>query len=404
MSRDFAIFFCTQGISNIGDAARNVLIPLFVLQLTHDPLQVSAVAALEITSYVGLRIPFGAFSDSHERRRLMLCADVARTLLTLAIPMTAALHGPALPVVYAVIVPIGASSALFQSGADGVVPLLVPEASRSAAYALTESAESVAWVIGPPIGGLLAVLIGTGQALVLDSASFLVSVAGLVAMRARFAPAQAAGQQRLWEATKAGLRLISSHAVLRRDQVIWTLYSALGGSIVLGLIYVGSHDGSKDAILGSVAVAAYAAGSAGGTLAAGVLRPPSPWPAMSGGLLIAAGGAGLVAVQAVPAIVTGAALFGFGEGLLLVFHLALRASAIPESYLGRVIGVSSVLAQLGGALSVGWLGLVLRFGHGRTAFIMLGAATLALAAWVALAPKPAAQPVRGGVASADRTP
>jgi hypothetical protein len=137
-----------------------LLIPLFVLQLTHDPLQVSAVAALEIAAYVGLRI---------QPRR---------------------------------------------------------------AYALTESAESLAWVIGPPAAGLLAVLIGTGQALGLDSASFLVSVAGLAAMRARFEPSQDARQQRLWAATKAGLRVIVSNAVLRRDQLIWTLYSVLGGSMV----------------------------------------------------------------------------------------------------------------------------------------------------------------------------
>jgi hypothetical protein len=34
---DFGIFFCTQGVSNIGDAAWGVLIPLYVLQLTHNP-------------------------------------------------------------------------------------------------------------------------------------------------------------------------------------------------------------------------------------------------------------------------------------------------------------------------------------------------------------------------------
>jgi MFS family permease len=188
-NRDFVIFFCTQGISNIGDAASGLLIPLFVLQLTHNPLQVSAVAALEIATFIGLRIPFGALSDRHERRRLMLGADLARTALTLAIPVTSALHGPALPVVYAVIVPISAAAALFDSGAGGAVPLLVPEQSRGAAYGLTEGAESVAWVIGPPVGGLLALLVGTGQAIGLDAASFLVSVAGLLAIRSRFEPA-----------------------------------------------------------------------------------------------------------------------------------------------------------------------------------------------------------------------
>jgi hypothetical protein len=395
-NRDFAIFFCTQAISNIGDAARNLLIPLFVLQLTHNPLQVSAVAALEIATFISLRIPFGALSDRRERRGLMLGADLARTALTLAIPVTSALHGPALPVVYAVIVPLSAASALFDSGAGGAVPLLVPEENRGAAYGLTESAESVAWVIGPPAGGLLALVLGTGEALGLDSASFLVSVAGLLAIRTRFEPAADAAKERLWESTRAGLRLIISDAMLRRDQVIWALYSVLGGSIVLGLVYVGTRDGSRDTILGSLALAAYAAGSAGGTLAAGALKPPSPWPAMSGGLLTAAVGAGLVATQDGAAVLAGAALFGFGEGLVLVFHLTLRANATPASHLGRVTGVSTVLAQIAGLVSVGWLGLVLRFGHGRSAFVILGAALLVLAAWVALAPKPAVQPAVSG--------
>jgi Major Facilitator Superfamily len=270
------------------------------------------------------------------------------------------------------------------------VPLLVPEESRGAAYGLTESAESVAWVTGPPLGGLLALAIGTGEALGLDAASFLVSVAGLLAIRTRFEPeARETGTQWLWESTKAGLQLIASNAVLRRDQLIWGLYSVLGGSIVLGLVYVGSHGGSKDTILGSLALATYAAGSAGGTLAAGALKPPSPWPAMAGGLLTAAVGAALVATQAGAAVLIGAALFGFGEGLVLVFHLTLRANATPH-----ITGVSNVIGQVAGLLSVGWLGLVLRFGHGRAAFVILGAALLALAAWVALAPKPAAQPAQ----------
>jgi MFS family permease len=391
-NRDFAIFFCTQGISNVGDAASGLLIPLFVLQLTHNPLQVSAVAALEIATFVGLRIPFGALSDRRERRGLMLGADLARTALTLAIPVTSALHGPALAVVYAVTVPISAASALFDAGAGAAVPLLVPEESRAAAYGLTESAESVAWVIGPPLGGLLALAIGTGEALGLDSASFLVSAAGLLAIRTRFRPAAQTSKERVWESTKAGLRLIVSDAVLRRDQLIWGLYSVLGGSIVLGLVYVGSHGGRKDTVLGSLALAAYAAGSAGGTLAAGALKRPSPWPAMSGGLLTAAAGAALVATQAGVAVLIGAALFGVGEGLVLVFHLTLRAKATPERYLGRVTGVSTVIGQVAGLVSVGWLGLALRFGHGRIAFVILGAALLALAAWVALAPKPAVQP------------
>ena len=57
--------------------------------------------------------------------------------------------------------------------------MLVTEDKRGMAYAWQESFESIAWVIGPPLGGLLAVAFGTGKALGLDSVTFLVSVAGL---------------------------------------------------------------------------------------------------------------------------------------------------------------------------------------------------------------------------------
>lgn len=391
-NRDFAIFFCTQGVSNIGDAARNILIPLYVLQLTHAPLQVSAVAAIEAAGFAVFRIPLGALSDARERRRLMIAADVARTLLTLAIPLTSVLGGPVLAVIYTVILPVTAASALFESGAGGAVPLLVPKQDRSMAYAWREGFESMAWVIGPPVGGLLAALFGTGKALGIDSLSFVVSVIGLLAIRTRFEPDQQVRGQRLWTSAKDGLRLIFSSPVLRRDQVIWGLYSLLGAGIVLGLLYLGSHDGHQDTVLASVAVAVYAAGSAGGTLLAGALNPPNMWLAMAGSLAVAAVGAGLVAAQTTGTLLAGAALFGLGEGLLLVFHLTLRTNATPESYFGRVSGVSGVIGQVAGGLSVAWLGLVLQLVHARAAFILLAGGVLAIAAWVALSRKPAIAP------------
>ena len=74
--RDFGVFFCTQGISNIGDAAWGVLIPLYVLQLTHNPLQLSAIAIIEAVAFSLLRMPFGALADRLECRRLMIIADL----------------------------------------------------------------------------------------------------------------------------------------------------------------------------------------------------------------------------------------------------------------------------------------------------------------------------------------
>ena len=387
--RDFGVFFCTQGISNIGDAAWGVLIPLYVLQLTHNPLQLSAIAIIEAVAFSLLRMPFGALADRLEGRRLMIIADLGRTLLTLVIPVAAAFKADTLIVIYIVIVPIEAFSALFDSAAGAAVPMLVTEDKRGIAYAWQESFESIAWVIGPPLGGLLAVAFGTGKALGLDSVTFLVSVAGLIAIRKRFEPEPDAEHEPMWASIRSGLRLMIANRVLRRDQLVWSLYSILGGSIVLGLVYVSTTGGRNDAALATLAVAAYAAGSAVGTLlAARFEHAPSLWLAEAVGLAVAAAGAALLAAGGVPAIVAGGALFGLGEGLVLVFHLTLRARATPDGYFGRITGVAGVAGQITGGLSMVWLGLILRFAPGRAAFIVLAAAAAALAAAVAIAPKP----------------
>lgn len=400
--RDFGIFFCTQGISNIGDAAWGVLIPLYVLQLTHNPLQVSAVAVAEVAASVGLQIPLGALADRHEGRRLMLAADFGRTFLTLAVPLVSLLHGPVLVAVYAVIVPDAALSALFNGASGSAVPALVPEDERARAYAWQESVESLAWVAGPVLGGLLAVALGTGPALVLDSASYVVSVAGLAALRTRFHPAADGRAQGLAASARAGLRLMISDRILRRDQLTWGLYSILGSGIVLGLVYAGTDGGSGRSVSATLAVAAYAAGSAAGTLAAGKRSDSgNPWRAAGAGLLVAAAGAGLVAAGATWEILAGAVAFGVGEGYLLVVHLTVRARATPEGYFGRITGIAGVAGQITSGMSVAWLGLALRLLHAATTFVVLGAALLALAAAVVLtpaAPLPAAdsEPAEAG--------
>jgi hypothetical protein len=309
----------------------------------------------------------------------------------LAVPLVSLLHGPVLAVIYAVIVPDAALSALFNGASGSAVPMLVPEDARAKAYAWQESFESVAWMIGPAIGGLLAASVGTGWALALDAASFLVSVAGLAVMRKRFTPSADAGAEPLFASALSGLRLMIADRVLRRDQLIWGVYSVFGSAIVLGLVYVGMHGGSGGSLLATLAVAAYAGGSAVGTLAAGKLNGDavSPWLAAAGGLLAAAAGAGLVAVGATAAILVGAAIFGLGEGFLLVVHLTLRARSTPDGYFGRITGIAGVVGQVTSGLSMAWLGLALRLARGRTTFVVMCVALLAVAACVAVLPKPA---------------
>jgi hypothetical protein len=71
-----------------------------------------------------------------------------------------------------------------------------------------------------------------------------------------------------------------------------------------------------------------------------------------------------------------------------VVHLTVRARATPDGYFGRITGIAGVVGQLTNGISMAWLGLALRLARGRTTFVVVGLALLAVAACVALLPKP----------------
>lgn len=381
-NRHFSLFLATQATSNLGDAARNVIVPLLVLQLTHSPALVAAVLLVQTATGLGLRLPFGALLDRWDRRRTMQLADLGRGVLTLVIPLTAAFHGPVLLVLFAVAVPLSVFSTFFGAGFGAITPSLVEKESVARAYGLVEGAESLAWVGGPIVAGLLMTTFGAANALIVDGVSFLVSAAGLAVIRVPRSEARdkpGAERESLWHNVLEGLRFLISNPPLRRVVISWTLYGAVGYGAVPGLLYVGSRGGTTGPAVASLAVAAYAGGSVLGTLAAGWRQPASPWLAISACLLIIALGAALVAGGLAVTILVGAVLFGLGEGFFLVVYLALQADVTPDALMGRITSATSLLSSLAVAVGIGWMGLALQLLKGPGAFGLLAAFALVLA-------------------------
>jgi DHA3 family macrolide efflux protein-like MFS transporter len=389
-NRSFSIFLVTQATSNLGDATRNVIVPLLVLQLTHSPALVAAILLLQTATGLALRLPFGALLDRWDRRRTMLFADIGRGVITLLIPLTAALHGPVLVALFAATIPLSVLSTLFTAGFGAITPSLVDKDHVAEAYGLVEGGESLAWVVGPLVAGLLFVAVDAANALIVDGVSFLVSAAGLVVICVPVT--KPSGERKsLWRDILNGLRFLVGNPRLRRAVMSWMLYGAIGYGAVNGLVYVGSHGGRTGPAVASLAVAAYAGGSVLGTLGAGWRKPPSPWLTISCCLLVIAVGAALVAVGIAPTIIVGALLFGLGEGFFLVVYLALQADTTPDELMGRITSATSLLSSLAVAVGIGWMGLALQLLNGSAAFAIVAALALVLGAGLAMT-RPRAQP------------
>jgi hypothetical protein len=74
--------------------------------------------------------------------------------------------------------------------------------------------------------GLLLIIADLGRTLLTVAIP-----AGLIVIRKRFAPEPDADHEPMLASIRSGLRLMIADRVLRRDQLVWSLYSVLGGSI-----------------------------------------------------------------------------------------------------------------------------------------------------------------------------
>jgi MFS family permease len=312
----------------------------------------------------------------------MLAADLGRGALVLAIPVTAWLHGPTLVALFVVAAPLSLLSSVFDAGGGAIIPNLVERESLGQAYGLFEGAESLAWVAGPMVAGVLAATCGTASALVVDGASFLASAAGLALIR--IGRIERAPVEPVWAQVWEGIAFLARSPTLRRLQLTWSLYGVIGYGAVTGLVFIGSRGGRAGATLASLAVSAYALGSFAGTLLAGRIDMRRTAVLVAGALCTFAAGALLVATRWPAAMLAGALGIGAGEGFFLVIWLTRRARETPERLMARVVTVSAILARIASGVAVTWMALALGWMNSSGAFLIVGALGLGLAAWTLL--------------------
>ena len=366
----FRTLLLAQFFLNIAEAASDIIIPLVVLKITGSPALLSLIVVLEMVPYFAFHLPFGALLDRWDRKRSMVLADLGRALLVFSVVVVHLLGGSALAALFIIAIPFGILSSISDAARSAVVPQLVKRSELDSAYAWTESGESVAWVAGPALAGLVVVAIGAIEALSLVSAALLVFSISIGFVNISRLPAADISRKSLFVDVKEGLVFFWRNPQLRTMQFMWTAYGAIGYGVVIGLVYVGSGGDASHAMAASWTVSAYALGSVIGTACAGHLRLRSGLvPAAC--LMVFSMGAVLISQGSLSHMLAGATLVGAGEGFLLVIYLATRASLSADHFMGRVVSAASLLDKGAGMLAVMWIGASLSLVGGGVTFLIV---------------------------------
>ena len=226
--RDFRVLWSGVAVSLLGDGIFLVAIAWEAYSLWNAPAALSIVGAAMAASTVVFLLAGGVLSDHHDRRRVMLWADVARAAAVAALAalvLAGALRFWELAVLVAV---YGAGTAFFTPAFEAIIPELLPVDELAAANSLDQLVRPIALrLAGPLVGGAL-VAIGAGLAFAVDAASFGASVLAVLALRPR--PPAALEHGSSLGAVREGLSFV------RRR--VW-LWGTLAAAAVAYLVFLG---------------------------------------------------------------------------------------------------------------------------------------------------------------------
>ncbi|AGZ41697.1 MFS transporter [Actinoplanes friuliensis] len=217
-NREFRLLWTGMTTSLIGNGILLVALAWQVYDLSGLPAAMSAVGvALSLPQVVTLLIG-GVVSDRFDPRRVMLFSDLVRAAVMAALAALSITGAIQLWQIITLTAVYGAAAGFFGPAFDALVPQIVAEEDLVAANALDQFIRPAGMqIFGPMLGGAVIAIGGAGWAFAADAATFVISVACLLAMRRIAAPAVVADQgsaESLWTELREGIRYVRSHVWL----------------------------------------------------------------------------------------------------------------------------------------------------------------------------------------------
>ncbi len=212
-NRDFRRVYIASAISLGGDWFLLVALFGLVLDLTHSPILVSLLLAVQNLPLFLLAPLGGALADRLDRRKLMVACDVARTVITIGFLLvrTSGTVGLA----FGLLAGLASFAAAFDPASSAALPNLVEEDDLATANALTGSLWGTMLAVGAALGGLVAALLGRDAAILIDAASFGLSAALIASVHRRFSQEREQEHAGIVEATRETVRYAGKdHRVL----------------------------------------------------------------------------------------------------------------------------------------------------------------------------------------------
>lgn len=209
--RAFYTMVITQTLSMLGSRMTGFAIGVWLFIETGDTTPLLLVGVFTWLPKMFLGSLAGVIADQFNRRRLIVMADAAQAIPTFILMLLFATDTFQIWHVYAAALVQGFFGMIQGPAFAASITMLIPDAQRDRANALSMVAGPVAQMLAPVIGGLLYALIGVTGVILIDLLTFIVaaSVIGfLIHIPQPVQKAQEAVAETRWQKITAGFRFL----------------------------------------------------------------------------------------------------------------------------------------------------------------------------------------------------
>jgi MFS family permease len=226
--RNYRLFVGGQLVSLIGTWTQSVAQSWLVYRLTGSAFWLGVATVWQHAPPVLFASLGGLLADRHRRRTILLVTQSSAMVLAFALAaLTLTGHvGVAHVLVLAAL--LGAVNAVDSPTRQSFVPEMVGRENLASAVALNTTMVMGASFVGPAIAGVAIKVLGEGWCFLVNGASFLAVIAGLLAMRGLPPPAKGPGRESMWARLREGFRFTGTHEGVRALLLLLAL-TALAG-------------------------------------------------------------------------------------------------------------------------------------------------------------------------------
>jgi MFS family permease len=192
--REFRLYFAGNLTSNIGNWINNVVLAVYMFELTHSSLWVGVVGLGLGAPVLAFALPAGVLADRYDRLRLMRAAQAGACALAALLTVLVATGSADRYVIAAVALGFGAATAFAIPTLQSLIPILVPPEELPDALRMNGLTFNIARVLGPVLAAATLASLGAVWAFALNAVSFVPLIVALTLIRRPPFPRAATGE------------------------------------------------------------------------------------------------------------------------------------------------------------------------------------------------------------------